>query len=135
MATAEKQGRPTDQPSDQWQNDLNPDPMAGQNHGPRTEEPGRFDRTADDIKELHERMQDFSRDDLRQIPVLHPGARLEQGSVYINLNDSDCKEFKGMGDMNAQKNDFIVPKDQVPYPLWNRLIGVDNPDRLDQAQR
>jgi hypothetical protein len=134
MATVEKQGRPNDQKQDQWQQDLNPDPVAGQNHGPQADEPGRFERTAYDIKELHERMTGFSSDDLRQIPVLHPNARLEQGSVYINLNDSERKEFTGMGNMTVREQDYIVPKDHVAYPLWNHLIGVENPERLDQAR-
>ncbi|MEW6494464.1 MAG: hypothetical protein AB1589_18400 [Cyanobacteriota bacterium] len=29
----EKVGRPTDQKPDQWQDDLNPQPMAGKNYG------------------------------------------------------------------------------------------------------
>jgi hypothetical protein len=28
---------------------------------------------------------------------------------------------------------WYVPKDLVPYTLWNRLIGVSSLERLDEA--
>ena len=31
--------------------------------------------------------------------------------------------------MRAAADDAFVPKDHVPYPTWNRLGGVDDPDR------
>ncbi|GAB4375443.1 MAG: hypothetical protein Kow00121_21210 [Elainellaceae cyanobacterium] len=134
MSTPQTPGRPYDQTQDQWQQDLNPDAGAGQNVGPRAEQPGRFDRTAYDIKELHDRLDDYSSDELRQIPVLKPGTRLEQGATYVNLNDPNRQEFKAMGNMEADQNDLVVPKSEVGYMIWNRLIGVQNPERLDQAQ-
>jgi hypothetical protein len=35
--------------------------------------------------------------------------------------------------MQAGANDRYVPKSEVDYQLWNRLIGIDNPERLGEA--
>lgn len=37
-----------------------------------------------------------------------------------------------MGGMEAGANNWYVPKTEVSYWLWNRLIGVENPERLDE---
>lgn len=114
-------------PDDQWQKDLNPEPKAGFNIGPEGEEPGRFDRTAANIANidgLRSRLEKFSDDELQKIPVLKPDTRLEQGATYINLNDDNPQqEFTGMADQTAGPDDLMVPKSEVPYPLWNRLTG------------
>jgi hypothetical protein len=31
--------------------------------------------------------------------------------------------------MTTEHGYFVVPKDEVPYPLWNRLIGEQKPER------
>src|SRR3954463_14917797 len=90
-------------------------------------------RTAFDVKTLHRRLQQFEDDELKAIPILAQGTRLEQGSTYIDLRADDCQEFRARGDMEATQSNWYVPKNEVDYVLWNRLIGVDNPERLDQA--
>lgn len=134
MSTPQKPGRPTDQQPDQWQRDLNPDPKAGFNIGVEGEKPGRFERTVNDIKELRNQMDGFSSDELQNIPVLKPGTRLEQGATYINLNDPARQEFTAMASMEAGQDDYLVPKSEVGYGLWNRLIGVQNPERRLDTQ-
>lgn len=119
----------TEQPNvnrdrDEFDKDLNPNPMAGQNTGVESIQPGRFERTAMDIDKL-QHLEDFSDDELKQIPILKPGTRLQQGATYINLNDPDREEFTGVGDMTVDSNSLIVPKDQVGYLIWNRLIGEE----------
>lgn len=64
--------------------------------------------------------------------LLPQGSRLEQGAKYIDLMDSERKEFTAMGGMAAGANNWYVPKTGVSYWLWNRLIGVQNPERLDE---
>ncbi|MBD0337468.1 MAG: hypothetical protein ICV62_18430 [Cyanobacteria bacterium Co-bin13] len=127
-------GRPNDQKDDQWQKDLNPDPTAGTNAGQSTIEPGRYDCTAADIKELYNRMEGYSKDDLRQIPILKPGARLKQGAVYLNLSDPARNEYTAMADMSVDEGNYVVPKTEVGYELWNRLRGVEDPARLNEGQ-
>lgn len=133
MAEMQKQGRPQDQKSDQWQQDLNPQPMAGRNDGLEGTNPEKSAPTAHDLKDLHARLPDYTNDELKQIPVLAPGSRLKQGATYINLRDPGRQEFTATGGMTVGEHDWIVPKTEVAYPLWNRLLGVQNPERLDES--
>src|SRR5437773_2941661 len=87
-------------------------------------------RTVYDLKDAHRMLEGFTDDALKQIPVLWPGTRLEQGAVYIDVRDPHRREFKAMGDMVADSDHWYVAKHAVDYELWNRLIGIDNPDRL-----
>ena len=129
---SQKPGSPSDRASDQWQEDLNPNPMAGQNDGIETTQEGRYDLTAYEIEELRNKLSDFSDDELQRIPVLKPGTRLKQGATYINLNDPKREEYTGVADMSVDETNYIVPKSEVGYQLWNRLIGVENPERTGE---
>ncbi len=132
---SEKVGRQADQKPDEWQQDLNPNPMAGRNVGLEGPHPEKENDApnASDIKELHSVLEGYTNDELKQIRVLPSGSRLEQGATYIDLMDPERKEFTAMGAMEAGPNNYYVPKTEVGYQLWNRLIGVDNPERLGEA--
>lgn len=132
MSQQQKVGKPTDKKQDEWQQDLNPNPMAGQNYsiGGSGEALNAFD-----IKELHEKLEGFSSDDLKQIIVLRPGTRLEQGAKYVDLNDPERKEFTAMGNMEAGADNMYVPKTEVGYQIWNKLIGVQNPERTGEGNQ
>lgn len=80
-------------------------------------------------------LNDYSENDLQRVPVLKSGTRLEQGATYINLKDPARKEFTGMAHDSVDEGDYLVPKSEVGYDLWNRLIGVENPDRLPNTPR
>lgn len=113
---------------DQWEGDLNPDRMAGQNIGD-TVEPRH--RTAYDRKDVHRTLHsDFRDDELRAIPILEEGERLKQGAHYMDLHDPERREFTATGDMSSTREAWIVPKDDVPYSLWNRLRDTENPERI-----
>lgn len=124
--------RPGMQHPQPWREDLNPQPYAGQNRGVQTPMREGPTRTAYDMKELHRELDGFDNEELKRIPVLPEGTRLQQGATYLDLT-GDRREFTAMGDMEAEPGRVYVPKDRVDYPLWNRLIGVRNPERLDQA--
>src|SRR5215218_5379730 len=111
--------RPPD--PDEYQLDLNSDPMAGQNIGAAGAHPEKYARTAFDIKELHRRLRDWSDADLRELPVLPEGTRLEQDATYLDLAADHVREFTATGDMEAARPQRLVPKSDVPYMLWNRL--------------
>jgi len=77
---SEKTGRSTDQQPDEWQQDLNPDPWLVEImvlRGPEKDTPN-----ASEIKDLHSVLQDYTNAELKQIPVLPQGSRLEQGAVH-----------------------------------------------------
>ena len=62
-----------------------------------------------------------------QIPVLPQGSRLEQGATYIDLNNLERGEFTATGDMEAGPDNWYVPKTEVPYEIWNGLVGLKGP--------
>ncbi len=116
-----------------WRLDLNREAEAGENIGPTRQHPEAEAHTAYDIKDLHRQLPELHDDELKRIPVLPVGTRLEQGATYIDLRDSARGGFTATGDMRAEPGAFYVRKDSVDYQLWNRLKGVRNPERLGQA--
>jgi hypothetical protein len=80
-------------------------------------------------KDLHRRLREFTRELLRQIPVLPEGSRLEHGATYIDLRNPIPREFTAIGDLVAGPANRYVPKDQVDDRRWSRLLGVTEPAR------
>jgi hypothetical protein len=122
-------GAGSDVPEPDWRQDLNPNAQAGQNRGPETDAAEKGLSTLYDLKHLHRRYSGLADDDLKQVPVLERGMRLQQGATYFDLNDVDRGEFTATGDMAAGPENAYVPKSEVDYDLWNRLIGVREPAR------
>jgi hypothetical protein len=120
------QERTADRHPAEFQRDLNPNAMAGQNLGPRGPHAEQIARTLFDIKDLHERYRHWSDSALQQVPVLPAGSRLEQGATYIDLNEQPPREFTATGDMQAAASQHIVAKSSVPYQVWNRLLEIEN---------
>lgn len=109
----------------EWREDLNPQAMAGQNEGIAGPHPESDAATAYEVKELHRRLRDaFSDDELKRIPVLPAGARLEQGATYLDLHRPGAHEFTARGDESAGPQNWYVLKSSVGYPVWNRLLAV-----------
>lgn len=134
MAEMQKQGRPSDAKQDEWEKDLHPQSMPGRNYGLEGAHPEKEDiPNAYEIKELHDRLQGFTDDELKQITVLPTGTRLEQGAKYIDLMDAERNEFTAMGGMEAKPENKYVPKTEIDYQLWNRLKGVQNPERTGEG--
>lgn len=120
------------QTSDNFDHDLHPDDLAGENHGlqGRTSTGG---EPASDIKSLHTQLADLTDDELRNLVIIPEGTRLEQGAVYFDLRHPDTDEFVAMGNMVAGPDNSYVSKKETDYVLWNRIMGVTNPARLDEA--
>ncbi|HEU5012760.1 MAG TPA: hypothetical protein VFT66_09465 [Roseiflexaceae bacterium] len=123
---------PGDQFPEEYRADMNPHPLAGQNNM-AADQQEKNAPTAYDVKDVHRQFSGFTDDELKQIPVLPAGMRLEQGATYVDLQDEQLQEFTARGDMSAEAGHYYVPKSEVSYPLWNRLIGITNPERLDEA--
>ena len=132
---AENTKEPWELHPDEYEVDLNPRGGAGLNVDLKGPQPMLSDnvRTAYDIKSLHRRLDEYTDDQLKSIPILPEGSPLEQGATYINLRDVEPKEFTARAGMIAEPGQWIVPKNEVDYLLWNRLIGVKNPERLGEA--
>jgi hypothetical protein len=84
-------------------------------------------KTAYDIREVRRTLHHLPDDELNQVPILPEGMRLQQGATYVDLHSDRPEEFTAMGDMVAQRDQWVVPKDQVPDPVWNRLLGRERP--------
>ena len=90
-------------------------------------EPGRYadeSSAAVDDKDLHDRLPQLSNDELARLPLLDPNTQLEQGSVYLDLNQLDKGPFKALA-RTASRNERLIAKQQTDYLLWNRLAGED----------
>lgn len=124
---------PGQQHPEEWRQDLNPDATAGWNVGVASQRPEVDAETAYDRKEVQVHLQEFHDDELKQIPILPTGARLQQGATYLDLRDPARHAFTARGDMSAGLGNWYVPKDAVDYVIWNRLTRVQNPERLQRA--
>ena len=111
----------TAESTDSFDDDLQGDNRAGQHAGVNATRT----YSAYDIKELHEKMSDFDNGELKRIPILAHGERLEQGAKYLDLSDPDRAVFVAQGSQEAQDPHLYVPKAALDYELWNRLTGVD----------
>lgn len=110
---------------DSFDDDLHAADRAGQHAG--IHEPREY--TAYDVKALHAQMPDFNDGELKQIPILAHGERLEQGAVYLDLSDRKRGPFVAQGDVVAEDPHLYVPKARADYLLWNRLMGEPAPQQ------
>ena len=129
----EKQHQPGSQHPEEWRQDLNPDPLAGQNAGQELSQSAEDAPTAYDLKEIHRQFHGFSDDELKRVAIVPRDSRLKQGATYVDLQDPSLREFTATGDMKAGQYNWYVAKSETDYQLWNRLIGIDNPERLGEA--
>ena len=110
---------------DEWQRDLNPGHLAGQNIGQASDAAVAETTTAFHLRKAGMDFGGIDDEELKRVPVVGEGARLQQGATYINLARQPVREMTARGDMTAGAGDAYVPKDRVPYEIWNRLIGEE----------
>jgi hypothetical protein len=115
----------TDPPHpEEWQSDLSPTHLAGRNVGLQGSHPEKDARTAFDVKPAHRQLDQLNDAELKRIPIMPTGARLEQAATYLDLRALDQGEFTATGNMVAGPGHWIVPKTEVDYELWNRLLEL-----------
>ena len=85
--------------------------------------PGHADESTSAVgmKDLHH--LNLRRDELARLQVLEPGTRLEQGAVYLDLDDLPAGEFTAMGNQHETAGRRYVAKRDTDYELWNGLLG------------
>lgn len=83
-------------------------------------------------KSLHGKLAMFDNAELARLPVLDPGVTLEQGSVYLDLNDLARGPFKALGGQEVTAGDRYVSKRETDYDLWNRLVGEDREAEVER---
>ncbi len=89
-------------------------------------------RSAVDDKVLHERLSMLDDAELARLSVLEPGARLEQGGTYVDLNDSSRQPFKAIGGQEADAKHRYVAKRDTDHELWNELVGPDREPLIER---
>jgi hypothetical protein len=112
-----------------YRNDWNPGAGEGSDSGLSGRQPEESARTAYDVEEAHRQLVDWNDDDLRQVPLLPAGARLEQGAMYVDLRDPARRAFAATGEMQVPSDGLYVPRTEVDDRTWNRLLGVRIPER------
>jgi len=106
---------------DSFDRDLHQDDRAGQHGG--SQEIRAY--TAFDVKDLHSTLFDFTNDELRRIPILAHGERLEQGGIYLDLAKREESPFTAQGNQEAQDPHLYVPKAACDYEMWDKLLHIE----------
>lgn len=118
---------------DEFDDDLRPDNLAGEDHGQGLAlEVG---LSAYEVKDLYDTLADLTNDELKQVSIVPVGSRLEQGAKYIDLQHLEQGEFVATAGMIAEEDHYYVPKKATDYMLWNRLNQVTLPARLDEGNQ
>ena len=100
-----------------WQHDLNPDRLAGQNIGPASEDLASPHATAFHLRKRGHVLGRLDDEELKQVPLVPEGSRLQQGATYVNLTDQSLQEFTATAEITASPGDAYAPKDRVPYEI------------------
>ncbi|HEY7849503.1 MAG TPA: hypothetical protein VIC27_05520 [Ktedonobacterales bacterium] len=87
---------------------------------------------AGQLKDLRTRLPGLTDAELERIPVEPEGYRLRAGSTYVNLRDPSLTPFVAIGGMIAEPGSALAPKTATDYLLWNRIVGVESPEQLDE---
>lgn len=118
-----------DRSGEEFADDIAPDTLSVDLGGHADES-----RPAVDDKRLHERLPDLNSDELARLPVLEPGARLEQGGTYLDLNNLGRGPFKALGGQEASATNRYVAKRDLDYELWNRLAGQEREAEVERPR-
>lgn len=86
----------------------------------------------DDDKDLVNALPGLNQGDLAQLSVLVAGTPLEQGSVYLDLNDRRRGPFKAIGGQEVSGPEKIIAKKTTGYELWNRVTGDDDTPEVER---
>jgi hypothetical protein len=78
---------------------------------------------ADQLKDVVNNLPELTADELARLSVLELGTELEQGGVYLDLDDAGRVPFKALGGHRVQDGQRIVSKRDTDYLLWNQLVG------------
>ena len=128
------QAKPTGTDAD-FDNDLHPHNRAGQNNSSDRNE----GRTAFVLKEnestLHARLQKLPDQELKQIPLLDTGTRLQEGAAYLDLRNLDGGAFQGMNNREVGANDAFTSKSHLDHEQFAYLTGATTVAQLGRFSR
>ncbi len=87
--------------------------------------PGHTDESESGIqdKSLHQRFGELSPDELARLSILDYGTALDQGAIYVDLDELARGPFKALGGQTVGLGNRYVAKRDTDYELWNKLVG------------
>lgn len=80
----------------------------------------------DSDKKVGRLLPNLADDQLGRLSILNPGTPLEQGAVYLNLDDRERGPFKAIGGQEVGPKERIIAKKMTDYELWNEIAGRDD---------
>ena len=91
------------------------------------------ERSAYDVREAQRQLVGWTEDELKQVPLLPVGTRLEEGATYVDLREPARREFAATGEMQVPSDGLYVPKSAVDHRTWVRLLGLRTAERIGSA--
>jgi hypothetical protein len=88
----------------------------------------------DTDKRVGQLLPDLTDDQLARLSVLDPGTPLEQGAVYLNLDDRERGPFKAIGGQEVGSKARIIAKKMTDYELWNEIAGRDDEPEVERPE-
>ncbi len=88
--------------------------------------------SAADDKTVQAKLSQINDADLARLSILHDGTQLQQGSVYLDLNDMGRGPFKAIGGEHAAANNHLIAKSETDFEMWNRLVGQNETTTVDR---
>lgn len=85
-------------------------------------------------KKVGKLLPELTGDQLGRLSILEPGTPLEQGSVYLDLDDRQRGPFKAIGGQEAGSKDKIIAKNMTDYLLWNEIVGRDDEPEVERPE-
>ncbi len=84
--------------------------LACVNHGMLGPHPERGGRALYGYKDVQRQLQGLTDDEMKRIPVLPEGSKLEQGATYLDLRDENAQAVRATGGMTAGHDSLIILK-------------------------
>jgi hypothetical protein len=77
-------------------------------------------------KDVVNALPELSKGELDQLTILAPGTPLQQGGVYLDLENRAGGPFQAIGGQEVGENQRLIAKKTTSYELWNRVAGIDD---------
>lgn len=85
-------------------------------------------------KDIVNRFPELNEAQLSRLSILEPGTQLEQGSIYLDLNDRERGPFKAIGGQEVDARNRIIAKRETDFELWNELVGRDDTPEVERPE-
>ena len=86
----------------------------------------------DTDKRVGRLLPNLTDDQLARLSILDAGTTLEQGAVYLDLNDRERGPFKAIGGQEVGRKDRIIAKKMTDYEMWNEIAGRDDDPEVER---